>query len=391
MTVAGIGIGTILVFVYGVGAYATPAVLGGRQGMMLGVVIYSTLQELADNGLAAALSIILLVGVALAIILYRATMAGRLEWLINPEHAPTAPLAETRIGKVRGQLMRSLATVGQGAARVLDQSGISTWRWPHALFVSVVTLFLLGPQVITTIVSFTGERSLVFPPRSYSMQWYRNFFTEQWIRPTLISLLIALIASALATVLAGMAATCVARSRSRVIKTLLTIGMLLPLIVPSVVSAAAFYIAFLPLGLTDSVLGLVLAHTCLLLPFSFGILLANLQSISIQPERAAASLGAPPRRVVMAVLLPQILSGIVLSFLLGVLVSFDEAVVGIFLSGIDVRTLPAQMYAAISREADPTVGVVGTIMLLFVGGAYLMGRSLRKSALRARAGRETDE
>ena len=155
--------------------------------------------------------------------------------------------------------------------------------------------------------------------------------------------------------------------------------MLLPLVVPGVVTAAAYYVFFLPLGLTDTRTGLVLAHTSLLLPFAFGIILANLQSISKNPELAAANLGASPPRVVLRVLLPQIYSGLAVAFLLGFLISFDEAVVGIFLSGINTETLPAHMFAAISKESDPTIGVIGTLMMVAALIIFLFSLLRRKA------------
>ena len=378
MTVAGIGIGTVLVFVYAIGSYATPAILGGRKGTMLGVVISTALNELADNGLAAALALFLLFTVVVVVLIYRSVLAGRMEWLLNPDSAASAGSADERSGSVA---VRAVARVPvafmRAIATTLDRSGVSSWRWPHGLLAAAVVIFLIGPQLVTIAVSFSGARSLVFPPQNWSLDWYRNFFTDDWLQPTYTSIVVALFAAALATFLAGSAAICVARSGSKIMGALLSIGMLLPLVIPGVVTAAAYYVSFLPLGLTDTRTGLVLAHTSLLLPFSFGILLANLQSISKNPELAAANLGASPARVVFKVLLPQIRSGLIVAFLLGFLISFDEAVVGLFLSGLNVETLPAHMFAAISKESDPTIGVIGTLM---IAGALLLflGSLLRR-------------
>lgn len=380
MTVAGIGVGTVLVFVYAVGSYATPAILGGRSGVMLGVVIEAALNQLGDNGLAAALALFLLLSVAVVVLLYRAVLAGQVEWLLNPE-VSTASSSTDEPGPLRRGLNAVLAlpsALFRGAANVLDRTGASGWKWPHGLLAAFVVIFLVVPQLITVAVSFSGTRSLVFPPTSWSLEWYRNFFTDDWLIPTYTSIIVGLLAAALATFIAGMAAISVARSDSSAMRIVLTVGMLLPLVVPGVVTAAAYYVFFLPLGLTDTRTGLVLAHTSLLLPFAFGIILANLQALSRNPEFAAANLGASPRVVVLRILLPQIRSGLIVAFLLGFLVSFDEAVVGIFLSGINVQTLPAHMFDAIQKESDPTIGVIGTLMMLVAGIAFLISLFKRK-------------
>lgn len=381
MTVAGIGIGTVLVFVYAVGSYATPAILGGRRGTMLGVVIQTTLNQLADNGLAAALALFLLLAVVVVVLIYRAALAGRMEWLLNPNAmSAMSPLDERAGSRYLKALTRIPLSLLRGIAKSLDRLGVSSWRWPHGVLSALVVVFLIGPQLVTVAVSFSGQRSLVFPPRSWSLDWYRNFFTEDWLGPTYTSIIVGVLAAALATILAGTAAICVARSGSKILGATVSVGMLLPLVVPGVVTAAAYYVVFLPLGLTDTRTGLVLAHTSLLLPFAFGIILANLQSVSKDPELAAANLGASPAKVVLKVLLPQIYSGLVVAFLLGFLISFDEAVVGIFLSGINVETLPAHMFAAISKESDPTIGVIGTLMMVAAVIIFLLSLVRRKAS-----------
>lgn len=371
MTIAGIGVGTILVFVYGVGSYATPAVLGGRRGMMLGVVIRDTLDNLGDTGLAAALAMLLLVAVGVAVAVYQGLLRGRMEWLLNPETAPTAT-ARLRLSRIPflAWLRGGMSTVAAAIARLFDSSGVSSWKWPRAVLGVAVVIFLTGPQIVTAVVSFSGSQSLLFPPKSWSLTWYRNFFSPAWLEPTMTSVIVGVCAAALATVLAGLAAIAVARGGSRIVRAVITIAMLLPLIVPSVVTAAAYYVFLLPLGLTDTRTGLVIAHTSLLLPFAFGIILANIQSVNRTAETAAVSLGAGPARVLRSVLLPQIYSGLLVAFLLGFLISFDEAVVGIFLSDIYVQTLPAHMFAAISQQSDPTIGVVGTLMIAVVAIVY---------------------
>lgn len=390
MTIAGIGVGTVLVFVYGVGSYATPAVLGGRGGMMLGVVIRDTLDTLGDTGLAAALAILLVVTVALAVALYQALLRGRMEWLLNPETARPTTAARSRLSRipVLAQLRVGVSSATAAVARLVDATGVSSWKWPQAALGIATVIFLTGPQVVTAVVSFSGSQSLVFPPKSWSLTWYRNFFTAEWLTPTVTSLTVGVFAAALATVLAGLAAIAVARCGSRIVQTVLTVGMLLPLVIPSVVTAAAYYVFLLPLGLTDTRTGLVIAHTSLLLPFAFGIILANVQSVNRTAETAAVSLGAGPVRVLRSVLLPQISSGLVIAFLLGFLISFDEAVVGIFLSDIYVETLPAHMFAAISQQSDPTIGVIGTLMIAVVAIGYGM---LSLSHLRRPAAANRDE
>jgi spermidine/putrescine transport system permease protein len=76
----GIVAGSILVFVPSLGAYVTPRVLGGGKNMMIGNFIELQFTQGRNWPLGAALSILLLVVVALALILYvRAAEGGESE------------------------------------------------------------------------------------------------------------------------------------------------------------------------------------------------------------------------------------------------------------------------------------------------------------------------
>jgi len=69
-TVAGIGAGSILVFILSVGYYITPALVGGRTGQMISNFIAYHMQKSLNWGLAAALGAVLLAGVLVAYWLY---------------------------------------------------------------------------------------------------------------------------------------------------------------------------------------------------------------------------------------------------------------------------------------------------------------------------------
>ena len=68
LSLPGVGAGCLLVFIFSVGFYVTPALLGGLRDTMLAMLIATQIQELLKWGFAGALSLILLV-VTLALFL----------------------------------------------------------------------------------------------------------------------------------------------------------------------------------------------------------------------------------------------------------------------------------------------------------------------------------
>jgi putative spermidine/putrescine transport system permease protein len=62
-TLPGIGAGSILVFIVAIGYYITPALVGGQSGQMISNLIAYHMQSSLNWGLAAALGVLLLIGV----------------------------------------------------------------------------------------------------------------------------------------------------------------------------------------------------------------------------------------------------------------------------------------------------------------------------------------
>jgi putative spermidine/putrescine transport system permease protein len=386
LTLPAIEVGCVLVFAYGIGSFLTPAILGGQDGAMLGVVIESNVNEFADLGGAAAFAVALTVMVLIVLAVYRWAMAGRMEWLATRDSIPTrGRRAKTRSRRGPASMIAAGAVA---AARFLDRTGVSRASWLYRGFALVVVGFLALPQLVTIPVSFSGTRTLVFPPRSWSGQWYEAFLTDEWLEPLRISVIVAAVAAAIATTLALLAAIGVERGAGARRRAVASGFLLLPLILPLVVAATGFYLVFVRVGLTDSVLGLILAHTCLLIPYAFAVLSANVRTLDPIYERAATSLGDSRWGILRRVILPLLLPGLTVAVLFCFLTSFDEAVVAIFITGIDVKTLPRQMFDAVVQQSDPTIAVVGTVslgasLLVAAGAGFAQRWSRRRQGRRS--------
>ncbi|TPM33078.1 ABC transporter permease [Mesorhizobium sp. B2-3-5] len=243
----------------------------------------------------------------------------------------------------------------------------------------LVAIWLVAPTLVVVPMSFNGNKSLAFPPQGFSWQWYQNFLTNpDWSSSFLNSLKVASIVAVLATVLGTLAAFGLDRMKARPAN-LLRMLMLTPMVVPGVVLAIGIYAVYLDARLVGTLAGFVLAHTILALPFVLIAVSASLEVFDRRLETAAASLGAGAlatfRTVTMPLILPGMLSGLLFAFA----TSFDEIVVSLFITNPYLKTLPVQIFSSITRDADPTVAAVGTILLcattmLIGGGMLLLGR-----------------
>ena len=102
--------------------------------------------------------------------------------------------------------------------------------------------------------------------------------------------------------------------------------------------ALGAYLAFARVGLVDTEMGIDIAHTVLVFPDTYLVVAAAYSSIDLGLHRAAATLGADPWRVFTTVVFPLLLPGLAVGALLATLLSFDESVVSIFLSDLNVVT-----------------------------------------------------
>jgi len=79
---------------------------------------------------------------------------------------------------------------------------------------------------------------------------------------------------------------------------------------------------------------------------------------------SAQGVGARPltvfRTVTLPLIIPGVLSGVVLAFLL----TFDEAVVSLFLVSSRVRTLPIAMFDYVQTRTDPQLAAVSTLLIV---------------------------
>jgi putative spermidine/putrescine transport system permease protein len=256
-------------------------------------------------------------------------------------------------------------TAGPRGRRRRDRSVDPIPWWLAVVGIAVAVYFTL-PTLVVIPMSFGGQGSFQFPPKEFTFELYRNFFTNpKWIGSLLNSLLVAVLAATIATTVGTAAALGLNNltSRfSRLVRTLLMVSM----VTPAIVIAVAVYISFLQWHLVGSMWGYVFAHAAIGVPFVLVSVTSALGGFDTKLLRASASLGASPVRTFLRVTLPLIGRGVATGAVFAFVTSLDEVVIALFLRSPTFQTLPVQMYTAVTVEVDPTIAAASSLVVVTV-------------------------
>ncbi|MGE4562254.1 MAG: ABC transporter permease [Rhodospirillales bacterium] len=246
-----------------------------------------------------------------------------------------------------------------------------TWHYGFHTYCGLVFVFLLAPLIAIIPLSFNAEPYFTFSkemvnldPEAHSLRWYKDIIhNKQWLHSAKNSIIIAFFATILATTLGTVAA--LGLSQSYMPFRVAIMGLLIsPMIVPLIISAAGMFFFYSKIGLSQTMVGLILAHAALGTPFVVITVTATLIGFDHSLTRAAASLGSNPTNTFFKVIMPLVTPGMISGALFAFITSFDEVVVVFFLAGFEQRTIPRQMWAGIREQISPTILAVATLLVL---------------------------
>ena len=230
-------------------------------------------------------------------------------------------------------------------------------------FVALTMLLLLAPLVVVIGVSVSESQFIAFPPNRLSLAWYRSVLSsDAYLRAAALSLQIALMVTASATVIGGAAAIALHR-RNLPGSAVMATFFLSPLVLPTIIYAIGMLMLWSTLFGGVSMMTLWLGHTVICLPYVVRTTLAVLSESDPFLEEAARTMGANRIQRLVHVVVPQCLPGLAAGAFFAFNISFDEAVLSLFLRRADMTTLPVQIYGQLEFSPDPSVAAVSTIMI----------------------------
>lgn len=255
-------------------------------------------------------------------------------------------------------------------------------RW-LGIYVLGYLVFLYLPMLLIPLFSFNDSTLAAFPLRGFTLAWYRSLFGNPSLtQATLNSLLVATSAGALATICGALIAYADQRRGGRLAQAVSLLARL-PILVPGVVLGIALLIAVNLGGLQPSLGAIIVGHTCFCLPTAVVVMRSRFAAYPRSFEEAAMDLGANEWVTLRRIALPLALPGLLSSFMLAFITSFDEFIVAFFLVGNE-PTLPIYIWTQLRFPRQlPSVMALGSLILLTSIVIATLAEALRRASNRA--------
>jgi multiple sugar transport system permease protein len=150
--------------------------------------------------------------------------------------------------------------------------------------------------------------------------------------------------------------------------------------IPRIALVVPYFLMMLHLGLLDTRSGLVLAYTSFALPFTIWLMIGFFDQVPRDIEEAALVDGCSPIRAFSTVTLPLVAPGLVVTSIFAFLLSWNEFLFALILSGVRSKTLPV-VIAGFSTDVGPlyndmsaaaTLVMIPTVFLTFLLQRYVV-------------------
>ena len=261
---------------------------------------------------------------------------------------------------------------------LLSYERLGAWKWVLNIIAFLTGIFLLMPILFIVALSFGSSRWLIFPPPSWTLKWYEELFADpRWLDSMVTSLLIAVIVTILSVLLGLLASIALTRGTFKG-REILRVFFLTPMVLPLVILAVALYAMFLNWGLNGTLVGFVIAHLIIALPFSVISISNALEGFDQSIEDAAILCGASPWEARFWVTLPSIKHGLFSAAIFSFLISWDEVVLAIFMASPTLQTLPVKIWGTLRQDLTPVIASASTLLVAFTVALMVLVALIRK-------------
>jgi multiple sugar transport system permease protein len=255
----------------------------------------------------------------------------------------------------------------------------------HAALLAAAVVIVV-PVVWVMVAAFRSQISLLTGAFWFSPVW-KNFNDLLFTKTSdfLVNYRNSLIVGIASTVICLVAATLAAWSLHRmnwpkwVVHLFLGWALLFHMF-PPLALAGAWYTLMRPIGLDNTLTGVVLAHAVLNLPMALWLMGVFVRDVPIELEEAAQIDGAATPTLLWRIVLPILAPGLAATAILAFVFSWNEFAVALTLTSKQTATVPvaiakfAQEYEILYTQmaAAAALSILPALVLLIIGQRYIV-------------------
>ena len=250
-----------------------------------------------------------------------------------------------------------------------------TWQ---VVFSILVFVFMYLPILVLGFYSF-NQSPYSASWQGFTLEWYQKLFTDARILSAVKnSLLVACSAVAVSAVLGTMMAVGLARYNFPG-KTLYRGISYLPLLIPDIAIAVSTLVCLAAFAIPLSIWTIVAAHIVFCLAYIGLVVSSRLNNLDPHLEEAALDLGATPIQAFIKVVLPQLMPGIISGCLLAFVLSLDDFLISSFTAGSGSNTLPMEIFSRIRTGVKPDINALSIMLICITATVAIIAELIRAS------------
>jgi len=151
---------------------------------------------------------------------------------------------------------------------------------------------------------------------------------------------------------------------------------------PAIVVIIPVMLMFRVTGLAGTYTGIILLYTAFNLPFTIWMMKSFFDELSRDVEDAARIDGSSDRRVFFKICMPQVVAGLAATAVFGLILTWNEFLFALLLTGVETRTVPVAMSQTIGGDIGVRWGLLAAIETLFLIPVILVTFFLQNQLLR---------
>lgn len=214
--------------------------------------------------------------------------------------------------------------------------------WGALAAVLVLYGFPFGYLLLTSFK--TPLEAIAVPPQVLPSHWtldnYVAALGKEGVVPALInSVATAVLSTAFSLVLGVPAAYAITRFRTPSGR-IFVIAALITRMVPTIAVGAPLVETMRRLGISDTTIGLAIAHTTISLPLSIWLMSSFFEAVPVELEEAAKVDGTDRLQALRYVVLPVVSGGLAVTAIFAFLASWNEFLFALLLTSVRAQTTP---------------------------------------------------